>query len=126
MTIFARALGAALVSGALSLAQPAAAQVKIGVLTDLTSVFAAFDGPGSVEAARMAAEDVGKVLGQPVELISADHQNKADVALTIAREWFDARGVDAIFDVANSSIAGRSVAKWPGKIRANPWASAAR
>ncbi len=97
------AAAAALLAGT-ALAQPNA-PVKIGVLTDLTSVFAAFDGPGSVEAGRLAVEDVGNVLGRPVELIAADHQNKPDVALTLARKWFDSDGVDAIFDVANSSIA---------------------
>jgi len=80
--------------------------VRIGVLTDLSSVYAGNTGPGSVEAARMAIEDFGgKVLGRPVELISADHQNKPDVGTALARRWFDEQKVDAIVDVPVSSIA---------------------
>ncbi len=64
--------------------------VKIGVLTDLSGVYSDLAGNGSVIAARMAAEEMGnKVLGKPVEVVSADHQNKPDVAANLAREWFD-------------------------------------
>jgi branched-chain amino acid transport system substrate-binding protein len=89
---------------------PAAAQisdgvVKIGVLTDETGVFSSLSGEGSVEAARMAVEDAGgRVAGKPVILIDADHQNKTDIGLEIARRWIDAEQVDAIVDVPNSAI----------------------
>jgi len=98
------------VAFALLLAPPAMAQisdgvVKIGVLTDETGVFSSLSGEGSVEAARMAVEDLGgKVAGKPVELIHADHQNKTDIGLAIARRWIDNEGVDVIVDVPNSAI----------------------
>ena len=80
--------------------------VRIGVLTDLSGVYSDFGGPGAVEAARMAVEDFGgKVNGKPVEVISADHQNKADVAASKAREWYDTQGVDLITESLNSSVA---------------------
>ena len=80
--------------------------VKIGVLTDMTGYYSDLAGPGSVEAARMAVDDFGgKVLGKPVVLLSADHQNKADVSSTIARKWFDEDKVDAIVDLVSSSTA---------------------
>jgi branched-chain amino acid transport system substrate-binding protein len=80
--------------------------VKIGVLTDMTGVYADLGGQGSVVAAQMAIEDFGgKVLGKPIELVSADHQNKADIAATKAREWFDRDGVDMITDLLNSGAA---------------------
>lgn len=91
----------------LSASMPAAAQdrpVKVGVLTDLSGPYASHSGKGSVEAARLAIEDYGgKVLGRPIVLITADHQNKPDVAGTIAREWYDREGVEVILDVALSS-----------------------
>src|SRR5216684_2102175 len=73
---------------------PAGAQVKIGVLNDMSSVYADIGGKGSVEAAKMAAEDAGQVLGQPVQVVFADHQNKPDVGTAIARQWYDTEGVD--------------------------------
>jgi branched-chain amino acid transport system substrate-binding protein len=80
--------------------------VKIGVLTDMTGVYADLGGAGSVVAAQMAIDDFGgKVLGKPIQVISADHQNKADVAATVAREWFDREGVDMIADLLNSAAA---------------------
>jgi branched-chain amino acid transport system substrate-binding protein len=79
--------------------------VKIGVLTDMTSVYAAHGGPGSVEAARMAIADFGgAVLGKPIEVIFADQKNNLDLGTTIARQWYG-DGVDAIVDVPNSGIA---------------------
>ena len=79
--------------------------VKIGVLTDMTSVYAAHGGPGSVEAARMAINDFGgAVLGRQVELIFADHRNSPDLGTNIARQWYG-EGVDAIVDVPNSGVA---------------------
>jgi branched-chain amino acid transport system substrate-binding protein len=80
--------------------------VKIGVLTDMSSLYADSTGKGSVAAVQMAVEDYGgKVKGKPVEVVYADHQNKADIGAQIARRWLDAEGVDAIVDVPNSGIA---------------------
>lgn len=80
--------------------------VKIGVLDDMSGVFADQQGMGDYVAARMAAEDFGsKVLGAPIEVIQADLQNKADVGLSIARHWFDQEKVDAIFGLGNSAVA---------------------
>jgi branched-chain amino acid transport system substrate-binding protein len=80
--------------------------VKIGLLLDMSSIYSDITGTGSVAAAKMAIDDFGgRVLGRPIELISADHQNKADIASAQAREWFDTRHVDAILDVAASTTA---------------------
>lgn len=88
---------------------PAAAQegaVKIGVMNDQSSVYADLSGLGGVEAARMAIEDFGgTVLGKPIQLLNADHQNKPDVAANIANRWYDADNVDVIVDVPNSAAA---------------------
>ena len=79
--------------------------VKIGVLTDMSSIYAQHGGPGSVEAARMAIEDFGgSVLGKPIEVLFADHHNDTRLAVRIARRWYD-DGVSAIADVANSAVA---------------------
>jgi branched-chain amino acid transport system substrate-binding protein len=80
--------------------------VKIGVLTDLSGLYADISGKGSVEAVKMAVEDFGgKVLGKPIEVISADHQNKADIASVKAREWIDTEKVDMIQDLVSSATA---------------------
>ena len=80
--------------------------VKVGVLTDMTGAYSDLSGPGSLIAAQMAAEDFGgKVLGKPIVIISADHQNKPDIASSIARKWFDEEHVDAIADLVTSSTA---------------------
>ena len=80
--------------------------IKIGVLNDESGMLEDIAGPGSVEAARMAVEDFGgKVLGLPIQVLVADHQNKADVGAAIARQWFDTEGVDLITDLVNSSVA---------------------
>ncbi|MFM8802105.1 MAG: ABC transporter substrate-binding protein [Tagaea sp.] len=80
--------------------------VKIGVLTDMVGVTADITGRGSLAAAQMAVRDAGgSVLGKPVQIISADHQHRADIGQSIARRWFDVEGVDAIFDVPNSGVA---------------------
>jgi branched-chain amino acid transport system substrate-binding protein len=100
------ALGAALRAPA---AEPKISDgvVKIGVLTDMTGYYSDLAGQGSVLAARMAVDDFGgKVLGKPVQLISADHQNKADIASNTARKWFDQEQVDVIADLVSSSTAG--------------------
>jgi branched-chain amino acid transport system substrate-binding protein len=82
----------------------AAETIKIGVLNDQTGVFADNGGVGSVAAAKLAAEDFGgEILGQKIEVISADHQNKPDIAATTARRWFDTENVDMIADGAASS-----------------------
>lgn len=89
-----------------TVAQGAKGQVKVGVLTDMTSLFADIGGQGSVTALRMAVEDFGgKALGSPIEVVYADHQNKADVATAKAREWFDVQGVDMVTDLLPSSVA---------------------
>jgi len=80
--------------------------VRIGVLNDQSNVYADLGGPGSVIAARMAIEDVGgKVLGRPIDLLVADHQSKADIGASIARQWFDADKVDMVIGFDNSSVA---------------------
>ncbi|MDR3468258.1 MAG: ABC transporter substrate-binding protein [Xanthobacteraceae bacterium] len=91
----------------LSFATGASAQgVKIGILNDQSGVYADYGGKGSIEAARMAIEDFGgDVLGKPVELVTADHQNKPDLAVSIARKWYDAEGVDMITELTTSSVA---------------------
>ena len=74
--------------------------VKLGVLNDRSGLYADLSGEGSVIAARMAVEDFGgEVAGMPIEIVSADHQNQPDVGASIAREWIDVDGVDAIVDV---------------------------
>jgi branched-chain amino acid transport system substrate-binding protein len=102
-----RLASAAVAACALLAGAPASAQgVKIGVLNDQSGVYADFSGKGSVEAAKMAIEDFGgSVLGQKIELVTADHQNKPDLASAIARRWYDAEGVDMITDLNNSSVA---------------------
>jgi branched-chain amino acid transport system substrate-binding protein len=101
------ALLAAAATSALLLAAPASAQgVKIGILNDQSGVYADYGGKYSVEAARMAIEDFGgEVLGQKVEMITADHQNKPDLATSIARRWYDADNVDMITELTTSSVA---------------------
>lgn len=96
-------------AGALLAAGSAAAQtppVKIGVLNDRTGIYADFAGEGSVVGARMAVEDFRKTHpDMKVEIVSADHQNKADIGSSIARKWYDEEGVDMIADVPNSAVA---------------------
>jgi branched-chain amino acid transport system substrate-binding protein len=80
--------------------------VKIGVLSDMSSLYTDLSGQGSVVAAQMAVEDFGGKLGEsPIEIVSADHQNKADVGSNIARQWLDVDKVDIIVDVPNSGVA---------------------
>jgi branched-chain amino acid transport system substrate-binding protein len=109
MKSFAAAVAAGLVlavSGGVANAQISDDVVKIGVLTDMSSLYADATGKGSLAAVQMAVADYGgKVKGKPVEVIVADHQNKPDVGLNIARNWYDNDKVDAIFDVPTSSVA---------------------
>src|SRR5215472_5015113 len=115
---------AAGVAAAVMLAAPASAEisgdvVKIGVLNDMSGLYADIGGPGSVEAAQMAIADFGgTVNGKKIELISADHQNKPDVGSAIANQWFDNDGVDAIVDVPTSSVAlaVQQIARNKGKV----------
>jgi branched-chain amino acid transport system substrate-binding protein len=80
--------------------------VKIGVLTDMSSLYADLSGQGSALAARMAVEDFGaEKKGLKVEILSADHQNKPDIGSTVARQWLDVEKVDVIVDVPNSAVA---------------------
>jgi branched-chain amino acid transport system substrate-binding protein len=97
---------AAIAAGRLLMAEVSAESVKIGVLNDQSGVYADFGGKGSVEAAKMAIEDFGgSVLGEKIEMINADHQNKADLATAIARRWYDVEGVDMITDLTLSTVA---------------------
>ncbi|HYE90964.1 MAG TPA: ABC transporter substrate-binding protein, partial [Terriglobales bacterium] len=80
--------------------------IKIGVLSDMSSLYADLAGQGSVVAARMAVADFGAdKKGMKVEIVSADHQNKPDVGSQIARQWYDADKVDVIVDTPNSGVA---------------------
>jgi branched-chain amino acid transport system substrate-binding protein len=80
--------------------------LKLGVLTDMTGFYSDLAGPGSVQAARMAVDDFGgSMFGKKIEIVSADHQNKPDVASTTARKWFDEEKVDAVVDLVNSGTA---------------------
>jgi branched-chain amino acid transport system substrate-binding protein len=98
---------AVVVACALFAAAPISAQgVKIGILNDQSGTYADYGGKGSVEAAKMAIEDFGgSVLGQKIDLVNADHQNKPDLAGNIARRWYDTEGVDMITDLTTSSVA---------------------
>ncbi len=103
--------------------------VKIGVLNDQSGLYADFGGRGSVIAAQMAAEDFGgKVLGKPIQILSADHQNKPDVGSNIARQWFDQEGVDAIADLTTSSVAlaVQEIGKQNGKVTLTSGAATSR
>ena len=80
--------------------------IRIGVVTDMSSMFATAMGPGSVEAAQMAADEFGGAInGKPIVILKADHQNKPDVASAIVREWFDRQGVQAVADGGSSAAA---------------------
>lgn len=107
--MFSRGTGAAiaalLIAGSTTASASESAPVKIGVLGDQSSVYSAAGGRGSVEAARLAAEDAGLVLGKDVEIVSADFQLKVDVGVAIARKWYDDENVDAIIDVPFSGLA---------------------
>ncbi len=106
------ALASALACAALlGVAAPAQAQIsgdviKIGIITDMAGVYGDIDGEGGVEAMRMAAADMGgSINGKKIEVVSAEHQNKADVAASKAREWFDTQGVDMLIGGTNSGTA---------------------
>jgi branched-chain amino acid transport system substrate-binding protein len=105
-------IGLAFAAAVLFIALPTAAaqaedmKVKIGVLTDMSSLYADDNGAGSVAAVKMAVDDFNPAAhGMKVGIISADHQNKPDIGSNIARQWFDVDGVDVIIDVPNSGVA---------------------
>jgi branched-chain amino acid transport system substrate-binding protein len=104
-----RRLAALITVAGIALAAPAFAQdktVKIGVLNDMSSLYADIGGPNSVAAAKMAVEDSGlKAKGWTIEVVSGDHQNKPDIGVNIARQWIDTDKVDAIADTPTSSVA---------------------
>ena len=109
----AAAAGVALTAGSANAAD--GNTVKIGFVTDLSGLYADIDGQGGLEAIRMAIADFGgKVNGKPVELVYADHQNKADIAASRAREWIDRDGVNVIIGGTNSATA-LSIAKVAGE-----------
>ena len=102
---FAIALSATLFATSVG-AQQGDKPIRIGVLNDQSGIYADLSGQGSVIAARMAVEDFGgKVLGKPIDVIFADHQNKPDIGAALAARWYDVDGVDAIIDVPVSSVA---------------------
>ena len=104
--LFGLAVLAGLVAASTAHAQISDGVVKIGVLNDMSSLYADIGGKGSVLAAQMAVEDFGgKVLDQPIEVISGDHQNKPDIGAGLARQWIDTEHVDTIVDVPTSSVA---------------------
>ena len=81
-------------------------KIKIGVLSDMSGVYKSLEGPGAVIAAQMAIDDFGgSMMGKSIEIISADHQNKPDIGASTAREWIDAKEVDMITALDNSSVA---------------------
>ena len=80
--------------------------VKIGVLTDMSGVYADYGGPGAVAAAKLAVQDFGgKMFGKPIEVVNADHQNKPDIAKNVTQQWFDRDGVDMTVENLNSAVA---------------------
>ncbi|MCA1492746.1 ABC transporter substrate-binding protein [Sinorhizobium alkalisoli] len=97
---------AMLASSTAAFADASDGKVKIGILNDQSGVYADFGGKSSYEAALMAVEDFGgTVLGVPVEVVTADHQNKPDIASNIARQWYDTEQVDSIMELTTSSVA---------------------
>ena len=103
LTVLAMMLGAAGLAAPLAHAQE---KVKIGFITDMSSLYSDVDGKNGALAIQMAIDDFGgKVNGKPIELLSADHQNKADIAATKAREWIDTQGLTMLFGGTNSGTA---------------------
>jgi branched-chain amino acid transport system substrate-binding protein len=105
-TVFISALAAACLGAPAARAQISDDVVRIGVLNDQSGLYADLGGPGTVVAARMAVEDAGgTVLGKPIEIVFADHQNKPDVGVAVARQWFDTGKVDMAIGFDNSAVA---------------------
>jgi branched-chain amino acid transport system substrate-binding protein len=104
--IRAAAALAALLLGGAAFAQTSDGVIKIGVLNDMSGTYSDLSGPGSVAAAKLAVEDFGAAAkGMKVEILGADHQNKADIGSNIVRSWIDRDGVDVIVDVPSSNVA---------------------
>ncbi|KRA03577.1 ABC transporter substrate-binding protein [Achromobacter sp. Root565] len=105
-TAIAGAISATLLPATAAQAQVSDDVIRIGFITDMSGVYAGPDGPGGAEAIKMAIEEMGgQINGKKIELLTADHQNKADVASAKAREWFDQRGLDMLIGGTNSSTA---------------------
>ena len=105
-TAIAGALSATLLPATAAQAQISDDVIRIGFITDMSGVYSGPDGPGGAEAIKMAIEEMGgQIDGKKIELLTADHQNKADVASAKAREWFDQRGLDMLIGGTNSSTA---------------------
>lgn len=129
--MFKRTLISTLVAGAMALSAGASAQVsdgviKIGVINDMSGLYADITGQGSVIAARMAVEDFGAAKkGMKVEILSADHQNKPDIGSSIVRKWFDTDKVDVVVDVPTSSVAlaVNQIVREKGKVMLNSGAA---
>ena len=103
--LYITAATAALLAGTASAQEISDGKVKIGILNDQSGVYADFGGKSSYQAALMAVEDFGgKVLDAPIEVVTADHQNKADIASNIARQWYDTEQVDSIMELTTSSV----------------------
>lgn len=118
LTLVASAAAALLLSTA-TVANAQGQPIKMGVLNDQAGPFSVLNGPGSVLAARMAVEDAGgRVLGRPIEVVSADTGNKPDIASAVATRWFDREGVDIIVDlpITPVALAVQNAAKQRGKI----------
>ena len=115
-TVIVAAVLAMSATAALAQSKP---PLKLGGILDMSSLYADITGPGSETAAKMAAEDFGgEVLGRKIEIIAADHQNKADLSANIARDMLDNQGVEMMFDVAASAtaLAAGEIAKARNKI----------
>ncbi|MBU6271798.1 MAG: ABC transporter substrate-binding protein [Betaproteobacteria bacterium] len=129
--MFKRTLISTLVAGAMALSAGASAQVsdgviKIGVINDMSGLYADITGQGSVIAARLAVEDFGAAKkGMKVEILSADHQNKPDIGSSIVRKWFDTDKVDVVADVPTSSVAlaVNQIVREKGKVMLNSGAA---
>ena len=100
------ACAALLVAATPAQAQISGDAIRIGIITDMSSLYADIDGPGGIEAIRMAIADAGGAInGKKIEILFADHQNKADIAAAKAREWFDTQGLDMLIGGTNSGTA---------------------
>jgi len=105
-TALAFGVAASLLNATAAHAQISDDVIRIGFITDLSGVYSGPDGPGGAEAIKMAIEEMGgEINGKKIELLTADHQNKADIASAKAREWFDQRGLDMLIGGTNSSTA---------------------
>lgn len=101
-----KALAALLATATFTAAQAQQGPVKIGFITDLSGAYADLDGPGGADAIKMAIEDFGgKAFGKPIEFLVADHQNKADIAASKGREWYDQQNLSLLIAGSNSSAA---------------------